>query len=737
MVVRAGWAYVVLVGVVLIGATVVRIADPFFLQALRLIAFDTYQRLEPQTYDADIPVRVVDIDEESLARVGQWPWPRTTVAELLERLVAGGAATVAFDVLFAEPDQTSPEQLVARLSTEEAELIEPLFAELPSHDAVFADMIGRTPTVLATVLTNDGRSAPVPVKAGFAVAGDDPRPFIPMFAGGTNNLPELQAAATGIGAINWIPDRDQVVRRLPLVYRQGEELVPTFVTETLRVAQGASTYILKASNASGETAFGESTGLNHIKVGALEIPTNADGALLLQFRPSNPSAFIPAWSVLSGEFDPNDVAGRIILVGSSAAGLNDLRATPLDASLPGVEVQAQALEHLLSQRSLTRPSYAIVLELLFVLAVGIALAVVLPRISAGASAVLGGTVILVVVIGAWLAYQHAGLLLDPTYPAIAVIALVGSSTLYIYRRVEQQRGEVRRAFGHYVSPAVVDELIADPDRLELGGEVRDLTLLFCDVRNFTSISETMTPHELTQFINDLLSPLSEIILKHRGTIDKYMGDAIMAFWNAPLDDPDHARHAALAALDMAAAMDGLNEVWRRQAEEAGRPYRPVAIGIGLNSGHCCVGNLGSTIRFDYSAIGDDVNLASRVEGMSKQYGLTVVLGESTAADSGEPVLELDVIRVKGRAQPSRLFTLQAALEASPEQLAKLAPKHDAMLTAYRAKDWDGADAAIAACRAIGVTALDAYYDLFASRVAVWRETPPQADWDGVFTATEK
>lgn len=737
MVVKAGWAYVVLVGLVLVGAVAIRIADPFFLQALRLIAFDSYQRVTPQTYDPDLPVRIVDIDEESLARVGQWPWPRTTVADLFNRLTSAGAATVAFDVLFTEPDQTSPEQLAKRLAPEEAALIEPLIAARPSNDAILARALGNGPSVLATVLTSDSRSAAVPVKAGFAVAGDDPRPFIPAFAGGTNNLPELNAAASGVGAINWIPDRDQVVRRLPLVYRQGDAFVPTLVTEALRVAQGAGSYILKASNASGETAFGQSTGLNHIKVGGLEIPTNADGALLLQFRPSNPSAFIPAWSVLSGEFDPNEIAGRIILVGSSAAGLNDLQATPLDASLPGVEVQAQAMEHLLSGRSLTRPDHTLALEILFVLVVGVGLAIVLPRISAGASALLGVSVIFVVFLGAWLAYRYAGFLLDPTYPALAILTLVGSATLYIYRRVEQQRGEVRRAFGHYVSPAVVDELIANPDGLELGGEVRELTLLFCDVRNFTSISEKLTPHELTQFINDLLSPLSDVILHHRGTIDKYMGDAIMAFWNAPLDDPEHAKNAARAALDMAARMEDLNRDWRVQAEEAGRPFDRVGIGIGINTGNCCVGNLGSTIRFDYSAIGDAVNLASRVEGLSKVYGLTIVLGESTIKDCGESVLELDLIRVKGRSQPSRLYTLQAALSATPEQLSRLVPSHDAMLTAYRAKDWDAADAAMAACRAAEVKLLDLYYDLFASRIAVWRENPPPADWDGVFTATEK
>lgn len=737
MVVKAGWTYVILVVLIIVGATAVRIADPFFLQALRLIAFDTYQRLAPQTYDPALPVRIVDIDEASLSRVGQWPWPRTTVAELLQRLSAAGAATVAFDVLFAEPDQTSLEQLATRLPPDESELIKPLVDGRKTHDAVFAEVIGFSPTVLAAVLTNEETEYPIPIKAGYAVAGDDPRPFITGFSGSTSNLPALEDAALGVGAINWVPDRDQVVRRLPLVYRQGETLVPTLVTEALRVAQGASTYVLKASNASGETAFGAETGLNHIKVGGLEIPTGPDGSLLLQFRPTNPDAFIPAWTVLSGEFDPNEVAGRIILVGSSAAGLSDVRATPLDSALPGVEIHAQALEHLLSERKLTRPDHVQALEILLVLVVGIILAFILPRMSAGLSAAIGGVVVVGIFVGAWFAYTDAHLLFDPTYPALATLVLVGSASTYLYRRVEQQRGEVRRAFGHYVSPAVVDELITNPDRLELGGEVRELTLLFTDVRNFTSISETMTAHELTHFINGLLSPLSEIILKHRGTIDKYMGDAIMAFWNAPIDDPDHPRHAVQAALEMTAKMKELNEVWKKEAEEAGRPYKPVAIGIGVNSGNCCVGNLGSSVRFDYSAIGDDVNLASRVEGLSKVYGLTIVIGEATAHNCGEPSLELDLMRVKGRTQPARLYTLQGALDATTDQLERLKPRHEQLLKAYRDKDWDGADVAIAACREVGVGDLDVFYALYESRIATWRETPPPDEWDGVFTATEK
>ena len=269
---------------------------------------------------------------------------------------------------------------------------------------------------------------------------------------------------------------------------------------------------------------------------------------------------------------------------------------------------------------------------------------------------------------------------------------------------------------------MVDELIAHPERLELGGEVRELTILFCDVRNFTSISERLNAHELTEFINSLLTPLTDIILRQRGTIDKYMGDAIMAFWNAPLDDPDHAGNACAAAIEMAGAMRELNVKWAAAAEAAGRPFATVAIGIGINTGNCCVGNLGSAQRFDYSAIGDDVNVASRVEGLSKVYGLTVVIGETTAGQVKAPIVELDLIKVKGRAAPSRLYTLAAAL-GEPEAVTRLLPHHAAMIEAYRCRAWDQAEAAIRECRAIGVDALSKLYDLYEARIAGWRAEP--------------
>ena len=737
MAVRAGRLYPLLVVALLGGAVVLRIADPFFVQALRLIAFDSYQRLAPETYDPALPVRVVDIDEESLAKVGQWPWPRTVIAELLGKLAAQGAAVVAFDILFAEPDQTSPEEAIKRLSEEDRAAVAPIIGGHESHDAVFAAAIGEASVVLSTALSSRPSPAP-PAKAGFAVAGDDPKPFIRRFAGATPNLAILDAAADGIGSINWTPDRDQVIRRVPLVFRAGEEFVPSLVTEALRVAQGASTYVLKASNASGETALGQETGLNHIRVGDIEIPTDADGGIWLKFRESKPDAYLPAWQVLAGENDLGEVAGRIMLIGTSAPGLVDLRATPLDASIAGVEVHAQAIEHILSGRSITRPDYALALELAVVVGLGLLLAAILPRISARVSAVLGVLLVGGLLYGGWYAYSELGLLLDPTFPVLSLFLFTAAATLYVYRGVEMQRAEVRRAFGYYVAPSIVDEIIAHPEKLELGGVERELTLLFCDVRNFSAIAERMSAAELTRFINSLLTPLSDIILKNRGTIDKYMGDAIMAFWNAPLDDPNHAANACRSAVEMIASVEELNRRWRAEAKAAGRPFLPVAIGIGLNSGTCLVGNLGSDLRFDYSALGDEVNIASRLEGLSKLYGLPVVVGEATVSrQKGFDVIELDLISVKGRSRPTRVYMLAEALGPDKAAVARVEALNRSMLEAFRARDFSQAEARLAECRKLGLGLLDTYYALYAARIAAYREIPPPDDWDGAVAAETK
>jgi adenylate cyclase len=720
----------------LVLVVVVRQADPFFVEALRLVAFDSYQRLAPEPYDPDLPVRIVDIDPESLSRFGQWPWPRTVMRDLVVQLTERNAAAVVFDILFAEADRTSLEEVVKRLPPEQASRLQGI-ATSPTNDESLAASLEAAPSVLPVILTGETNSPAFAQKAGIVFAGDDPKPFLHAFPGVEGNLPLLDGAAKGIGSMNLLPNRDGIVRQVPLFFRSGDRIVPSLAAEALRVAQGASTYVLKSSNASGETAFGQKTGLNSVRIGSIEIPTDAAGTLALKFRQSYPPAFIPAWKLLAGEVDESQIAGKIVLIGTSTPGLMDLRATPLDPALPGVEIQAQIIEHILAGRRLARPDFATAAEQCLIIILGVLMALTLSRLTPARAAMFGTLLPATIITAGWVSFRYWDLLLDPVYPSLVLLLLTAGITFYIYRQVETQRAEIRSAFRRYLAPDVVEDIISSPAKLTLGGEVRELTLMFCDVRDFTSISEGLTPSELTTFINELLTPLSDIILRERGTIDKYMGDAILAFWNAPLDVIDHAQRACRAAIEMATKMAELNRHWKEKARIAGRPFIPVRIGIGINTGQCCVGNLGSHQRFDYSAIGDEVNVTSRLEGLTKLYGLPVVAGEATVSQCSElAVIQLDLIRVKGRVRPTRIFGLADAL-SSPEKIAHLRPDHESFLQAYRAQKWDETEMLITHCRKAADGALDAYYAVFSARISRLRGAALGPDWDGAYTLTEK
>ena len=734
--------YISLVIALIAGAILLRYADPFFVQALRLVAFDHYQRLDPAAYDPNLPVRIVDIDEKSLAIHGQWPWPRTIVRDLLLGLTSKGAAVVAFDVLFAEPDRTSVESIVKQLPAREAAAVTAALAGQPSNDEHFAAALKDTPSVLSVAL-GEGGSDTVEAKAGFAFGGDDPRPFLLAFNGATRNLPELENAARGIGAFNWLADRDQIVRRVALMFRLGEIFVPALSTEALRVAQGATTYLLKASNASGETAFGQSTGLNHIKVGDVEVPTDGAGGIYLKFRHFDKAAYIPAWKVLAGEVPEEDIEGRIMLVGTSAPGLLDLRATPVDAAVPGIDIHAQVIETLLTGRFLERPDYALALEELIIFTLGLMLAFILPRVSASASAAIGFLTIGLILIGGWAAFRYGNLLLDPSYPVLVLGCLTAIITFYTYHSAEAQRSQIRHAFGQYLAPALVEQLAQAPERLVLGGEEREMTILFSDVRGFTAISELYKddPQGLTSLMHRLLTPLTNAIVGQEGTIDKYIGDAVMGFWNAPLAVPQHELKACAAALDMIDRLAVLNRERQEEANAAGQPFLPFRIGIGINTGRCLVGNLGSDLRFNYSVLGDPVNVASRLEGQTKLYGIPIIIGSRTGEKAKEKfaVLEIDLVTVKGKTESETIYTLLGPEElANDVRFQELRKLWSTMIYCYRSRDWEGALEAIELCRSAEHNfGLGMLFDLYRTRIQAFQTSAPPADWTGIFVAETK
>ncbi len=731
--------YALIVGAVIIGALALRILDPIPVARLRSLVFDTYQQIKPRTFNEGNPVRIVDIDEESLTKIGQWPWPRTVLATLVNKLTENGVAAIGFDMVFPEPDRMSPE--MALKSWPQSDALASLRAEaakLPSNDAVLADSIANAPVALGFIASGNGGSVPLS-KAGFAFAGDDPKLFAPTFPGAVTSLPVLQEKASGAGSINWIPEYDQIIRRVPMLVVVGDKLFPSISAELLRLAQGASTYVVKSSGASGEKSYGDKTGIGALKVGDFEVPTEADGQMWVRFTPHEPKRFLPAWKILDGKIAKAELEGRIILIGTSAAGLLDLRATPLDASVPGVELHAQAIEQIVEDAFLQRPDFAGAAELLFILVLGTLIAVLIYRYGALLGAALAIVSIVAVIAASWHAFANLGWLADPVYPALSLAAIYLAGTVVVFLRTEQERNRVRHAFGHYMAPALVERLAGDPTRLKLGGETREMTLLFSDVRGFTGISEGLDAEELTRFLNTLFTPLSNIILEEQGTIDKFMGDAVMAYWNAPLDDADHPSHACSAALRMMGEMGGLNRRWQEEAEAKGRPFRPVKIGIGVNTGICCVGNLGTETRFDYSVIGDNVNVASRLEGQSKTYDVVVIVGESTVGRAPDfTYLELDLLKVKGKKEATRIFALLGDAEFKQKRsYSDFAERHSAFLDKYRAKDWDEADQLRRECDRMNGLGLHQLYALYGERIDYFRKNPPPPDWDGTAEALGK
>lgn len=727
--------------VVLAAGLALRAADPPLLEETRLRLFDTLQRLHPRPY-RPAPVRIVDLDEETLARFGQWPWPRTRVAQLVRRLDALGAGVIAFDIVFAEPDRTSP-AAVASLwpQTPEMEPLRERLNTLPSHDQILAQAMAETRVVTGMTLIPQANGIQPALKAGFAHAGDDPRAWLPDFKGAVVNLAPLEAAASGSGCFTILADRDALIRGVPLLFRQGETLYPSLVAETLRVFQSASGFLVKSSGASGEKSFGERTGINHVKVGALTVPTDAQGRVWLYDTGFVPERFIPAWRVLEGDLPPGSLEGYLVFIGTTAAGLKDLRATPLNPVAAGVEVHAQLAEQILQQNFLVRPDWAGGAEWAYLLALGLLLTVLLPNIGPAWCALLAVGATGSAVAWTWIAFTRWQWLFDPLFPSAVVLGIYLVSSLARFLQSERERRWVRTAFSRYMSPELVRRLAEHPDQLTLGGESRNMTLLFADIRGFTTLSEQFDAQALTRFINRFLTPMTDLILKHRGTIDKYMGDCIMAFWNAPLDDADHARHACEAALAMRDYLVGWNRQLQEQAQAEGKSLPAIRLGIGINTGDCCVGNLGSEQRFDYSVLGDEVNLASRLEGQSKTYGVDILLGPATGQAVREfALLELDLIRVAGKCKAVRLFGLlgDRRLAATPEFQA-LRARHEAMLAAYRQQAWQKAGPLLQACLALDTPQLQlkTLYGLYRRRIEAYRAAPPGPDWDGVFTATSK
>jgi adenylate cyclase len=721
-------------------AIFIKVSDFSIVEQLQLKVFDSFQIKHPRQY-TEQPIKIIDIDEESMRHLGQWPWPRSIMAKLIDRLQKSGAAAIAMDIVFAEEDRTSPKHILPLWK--QADKLSYLLKELPDHDELFAQAIGGANVITGFVLTQENNGKTNSAKAGFSFAGNDPAPFLSHFAGYVSSLPSLENVAKGNGALNSMPDKDGILRRMPVLFMTGDKFAPSLSSESLRVAQGASGYIIKSSGASGEQSFGENTGVTAVKIGNIEIPTDPSGKFWIYYSEYRPERYISAWKILDPNFDTSFLEGQILFIGTSAEGLRDIRTTPLNPTSSGVEIHVQALEQVLSGEFINRPDWIGGAEILLMVAVGLILILVMAKSSAIWGALFTAISLTAAIQFSWYSFTHYHLLIDPVTPGIAIVLLYLSQSMSRYITSEREKKEVRNAFSHYMSPALVAQLAANPESLKLGGETKNLTLLFCDIRGFTTISETFNAQDLTRFINNFLTPMTTIILDNKGTIDKYMGDCIMAFWNAPLDDAQHPQNACISALNMIKELAALNQRLEIDAKEKNRKFLPINIGIGLNTGDACVGNMGSDQRFDYSVLGDDVNLASRLEGQSKTYGVNIVLGENTqSAAAGFASLELDLIKVKGKTKPVRIFTLLGdSILAGNADFIELSNLFDDMLKEYRSQNWPAAkellESAQKQCKKLPEIHIDGLFELYAERISAFAATPPAKDWDGVYEAVSK
>ncbi len=716
------WRHFVLPLALLAAAIGLRVAEPSLVQQTRMMVFDTFQRLKPRPYQP-MPVRIVAIDDETLERLGQWPWPRNKVAGLVDRLNELGAAVIAFDIIFAEPDRTSP-QRVMDLWPESPELddLRNRLQALPDHDQVFAESIGRASVVTGFGLTAALNQIRPLEKAPVAHAGDDPLPFVPSYGGAVVSLPEIAAAAAGRGSLNIVPEQDGVLRRVSLLMGLDGAIYPSLAAEVVRVAQGAGSFVIKSSGSSGQTALGRKTGINHVKIGAFVVATDPNGRIWNYDSGPVAARLVPAWKIMEPDFDPALLAGHIVLIGTTAVGLKDDWATPLTANSTGIEMHAQVIEQILTGEYLLRPDWAVGAELVFLLVLGLALIVLLPRWGALWCAILAGSAVILTLAGTWAAFDQLRWLFDPIFPAFVILLIYLVESSLIFLRSEAERRHIRKAFSHYLAPSVVERLVTEGRMPMQGGEMRELSVWISDLENYSTYSELLPPTELVTLLNTVYTVISDTVEEHDGFVAQFVGDAVVAVFGAPLSDPAHAQNAVESALACT----------RRVGELATRMSLPkglrLHIRVGISTGELLVGNIGSKRRLSYSIVGDDINLASRLEGANKIYGSTLLVNESTVQQCGPELRfrEVDVIKVLNREAAVRIFEPLGKPELISADRERDLEAFAAALALFRAREF-----ATAAASFEGLSGSDPVAAAFAARARQMCADPPPGDWDGI------
>jgi adenylate cyclase len=675
-----------------------RLATPWPMELLDLKALDLRFTLRGTRAPTNAVV-IVGIDERSLARYGRWPWPRSRLAELVERLTAYGARTIAFDAVFDQADAPNDAAFAAAIRKSGRVVLGEFFA--------FDEAPTTNPPVFPEISVRDRGGGIDRVHQATALHGP---------------IASLAAAAADVGHVNFLPDMDGGFRRVPLAIRLGDAVAPSLSVAALRHWLGARDALLTLGGP-GET---------RLVVGDHDLPIDDAGELRVDFLgPPGTVPTVSALDVLEERVSRPALDGKLVLIAPTAVGF-DSRPTPFSGSAPGVEIHASVIDDLLRGRGLVRPPWLVPVEAIGILVLGIASGLLIKwRAFAGAVGALAAYAILFA--ASQLAFAFQGTVMTVVYPYAMVITATLAGLVYQYATAEGQRQYVRGAFERYVGSEVADQLAKDPDRLRLGGEKRELSILFSDIRGFSTIAEHMEPEALAELLTEHLGAQTRIVFQHEGFLDKYIGDAVMAFWGAPLDMPDHARRACAAALDIAAAMPALRADW------VARGWPEVHIGIGIDTGEAVVGNFGSALRFSYTAISDHVNLASRLEGLNKVYGTRILVSEETRREIGDEFVcrEIDYVRVKGKQQPVVVYELLCRrTEDAGGRSAHVAGAFAQAFIHYRRRRFREA---IAALEAVSTNhgGGDAAIDRFVARCRALVDDPPPDGWDGVYDALTK
>jgi adenylate cyclase len=700
---------------------------------LELWSYDTRLNMTmPNSLDERIVI--VDIDEKSLKQQGHWPWSRNKLAHLVDRLFDDYQVRVlGMDAVFAEPDLSSGLQGMQAIQSEHFSQDQGLRAAIeklsPSldYDQLFASSLKNRKVVLAYVFLQEGEAKvgalPAPVMPA-AYFKDQPVSLM-QASGYTANLANLQAQAYAAGHFNASPDQDGISRRLPMLVQYHDQVYEAFASAVARVANEA------AGDHSTKPALAVGADAEQLRIGKNRIPVNGDMAALIPYRGAQGSfPYVSATDVMSNDVDKVILKNKIVLLGTTAAGLMDLRATPMQNVYPGVEVHANMVAGILDGNIKQNPAYTQGIEFILLLLVGSLLAFSLPNLSPSSATLLTALCLGLLLGSNWLAWQAGNLALPLAALLVTISALYFFNMAYGFFFESRLKRQLGRLFGLYIPPELVDEMAQNPNSYSLASQSRHMTVLFTDVRDFTSIAEGMAPEQLSLLMNRFLSPMTQAIHQRRGTIDKYMGDAIMAFWGAPVADNQHATHAVQAALAMTDALADL------QDDFAAQGWPAIRIGIGLNSGDMVVGNMGSTFRMAYTVLGDAVNLGSRLEGLTKYYGVSIIVSEDTKQCAPDFVYrELDRVRVKGREKPLAIYEVLGAKEEVNEAALTALQQYQTALAAYRNQDWPQAEALFTSLSQ--AQPLCRLYAIYLERIARFKGSPPMLGWDGVFSYEQK